>query len=114
MDGVSMPEYRRNDSNNSLECESEYSIILEEVENSDYYNKYGLPKLNDRVYLKNGLVEGRLCVEHNDTSEIVGLLPTIHNDLYQCQKKGFKYEGEIVHVENLNIVKVIITIRKIV
>lgn len=73
------------------------NIRLEDVATSDYYNNHhSLPSIGDSVNLNDTIYKGRLVVKITSTDEVLGNLPTRHNYLINCIKKGWQYTGDVV------------------
>lgn len=73
------------------------NILLEEVAHCDFFiNNAAVPPVNTDLGLRAATVKGRLAIETVNGGVLVGYLPTKHNGLLACQKKGYSYGGTVI------------------
>ncbi len=78
-------------------CENGISDLpLEEVALSDFYTEHEKPPPEKtKVRVRETLVDGRVAVETDPGSEVIGYVPTAYNYLRKCISKGWSYRGKI-------------------
>lgn len=78
-------------------CSRALSSTLEDVEQSEYYQKYrSLPPANTELKI----VLRKRIVAETMTGESVGNLPTQNNFLASCMKDGWSYYGVVTSISD--------------
>jgi len=111
LDGTTIPGYSGH-SRKGKECQEDYNFILEEVEQFEYFDNFGIPNPGIEVFVKEELFEGRLIVFSTNEEQQMGTVPVIHNELKRCLESGLIYKGKVVHSSSSPLVRVAVILHK--
>jgi hypothetical protein len=76
-------------------CARAFSVRLEDVEQSDYYQAHGsIPPVGTQLEV----VQRKRLVAQTASGESIGNLPTSHNYLASCLRDGWSYIGTVQSV----------------
>lgn len=79
-------------------CARAFSVNLEDVERSDYYQQHqSVPPVGTQLKV----VKHKRIVAETDDGQVVGNIPTSHNYLAACIKNGWSYFGVVRSVSNV-------------
>jgi hypothetical protein len=77
-------------------CDNSIDAPLEDVARLGFYKEFKtLPLVGTPVRVSETLQGNRVIVEHANSGVAIGNLPTQFNYLPLCQKKGYRYSGEV-------------------
>lgn len=86
-------------------------IKIEDVGTSEYCMEVGgLPQVGAMVTVRKTLYKGRLVIQADDNSKVIGNLPTAYNSLLICLKRGMNYSGAIDSSGSSPIPYVVVTL----